>query len=344
MQQLSDTNSNSAAGPVAVLGAGSWGTALAVLLAQHGHSVRLWGRNADAVSEMASVRKNLRYLPDIELPASLLPTADLQAAIAGVSDVLVVVPSHAFAQCVESLARVRPDLPALAWATKGFEPETGRFLDDIVVDHYGRDCARALLSGPTFAGEVARGLPTAVTLAGNNEAFTQQLAQRFHGSNLRVYTSTDLIGVQVAGGVKNVLAVAAGIADGLGFGANTRAALITRGLAELTRLGLQLGGRMETFSGLAALGDLLLTCSDDQSRNRRFGLALAAGASVDDALAQVGQVVEGLRNTREVKQLAQRNAIEMPIAEQVYRVLFEHCPPLEAVHALLARELKVEAD
>jgi glycerol-3-phosphate dehydrogenase (NAD(P)+) len=211
-----------------------------------------------------------------------------------------------------------------------------------VVDHFGSRCARALLSGPTFAAEVARGLPAAVTLAGTDEAFTQRLAQRFRGSSFRVYTSTDLIGVQVAGGVKNVLAIAAGIADGLGFGANTRAALITRGLAELTRLGLRLGGRAETFSGLAALGDLVLTCSDDQSRNRRFGLALAAGASVDDAVLQVGQVVEGLRNTREVIQLAARNRVEMPIAEQVHRVLFEQCSPREAVQALLARELKAE--
>jgi glycerol-3-phosphate dehydrogenase (NAD(P)+) len=328
--------------PLAVVGAGSWGTALGVLLAQQGHEVRLWGRDAVAIAAMAQARTNQHYLPCVELPPSLTPIADLREATAGAGDVLIVVPSHAFAEVVAALAGIRPDLRALAWASKGFEPQTGRFLDEVVVDYFGSRCARALLSGPTFAAEVARGLPTAVTLAGTDEAFTQRLAQRFRGSSFRVYTSTDLIGVQVAGGVKNVLAIAAGIADGLGFGANTRAALITRGLAELTRLGLRLGGRAETFSGLAALGDLMLTCSDDQSRNRRFGLALAAGASVDDAVLQVGQVVEGLRNTREVIRLAARNRVEMPIAEQVHRVLFEQCSPREAVQALLARELKAE--
>ena len=341
---MSESGAGSTASPLAVVGAGSWGTALAVLLARQGHEVRLWGRDGDAIAEMARVGKNQRYLPDIDLPPALIPTADLRAAIADVHDVLVAVPSHAFAESVAALAAIRPHLTALAWASKGFEPGTGRFLDDVVVDHFGSRCARALLSGPTFAAEVARGLPAAVTLAGNDDAFTQQLAQRFRGSSFRVYTSTDLVGVQVAGGVKNVLAIAAGIADGLGFGANTRAALITRGLAELTRLGLCLGGRAETFSGLAALGDLVLTCSDNQSRNRRFGLALAAGASVDDAAFEVGQVVEGLRNTREVVQLAARNDVEMPIAEQVHRVLFEQCSPRDAVHALLARELKAESD
>ena len=291
---------------------------------------------------MARDRCNRRYLPGIELPRSLLPLPRLHDAVADAHEVLLAVPSHAFAQNVRELRSVRPQLTALAWATKGFEPDTGRFLDDVVVDHFGRGCARALLSGPTFAAEVARGLPAAATLAGNDEVFTRQLARRFAGSNLRVYTSSDLIGVQVAGGVKNVLAIAAGIADGLGYGASTRAALITRGLAELTRLGLRLGGRTETFCGLAALGDLVLTCSDDQSRNRRFGLALAAGASVDDAALQVGQVVEGLRNTREVMRLATRNAVEMPIAEQVFRVLFERCAPREAVLALLTRELRAE--
>ena len=328
--------------PMAIVGAGSWGTALAVLLASQGHEVRLWGRDSEAITAMARERRNARYLADIELPPSLLPMPMLRDALANAHEILLAVPSHAFAQSIAELVKVRPQLDALAWVTKGFEPGTGRFLDEVVVDHFGSDCARALLSGPTFAVEVARGLPTAVTLAGNNEVFTAQLARRFSGSSFRVYTSTDLVGVQVAGGVKNVMAIAAGIADGLGYGSNTRAALITRGLAELTRLGLRLGGRTETFSGLAALGDLVLTCSDDQSRNRRFGLALADGASVDDAALRVGQVVEGLRNTREVMQLATRNAVEMPIVEQVFRVLFERCAPREAVHALLAREPRAE--
>jgi glycerol-3-phosphate dehydrogenase (NAD(P)+) len=228
--------------------------------------------------------------------------------------------------------------------TKGLEPGGGRFLSDIVADQLGRGSSRALLSGPTFAGEVARGLPTAVTLAGNADAYVRRLATRFHADAFRVYTSDDLVGVQLCGAVKNVLAIAAGIGDGLGLGANTRAALITRGLAEVTRLGVALGGRAETFVGLAGLGDLLLTCTDDQSRNRRFGIALARGMSIEQAAAHVGQVVEGLGNAREVSSLARRHAVEMPIAEQVHQVLFHGVEPGTAVRALLARRSRSETD
>jgi len=328
---------------IAVVGAGSWGTALAVLLARHGHDVTLWGRDAGAVERMQRERCNSRYLPGVTLPARLRAEPDLARAAAGARDVLIAVPSEAFAGALDEVAKVLPHPATLAWATKGFEPGSGRFLEDVVVERFGPSVPRALLSGPTFAGEVARSLPTAVTLAVSHEGQARRLAERFHGPDFRVYISTDLVGVQVGGAVKNVLAIAAGIADGLGFGANARAALVTRGLAEVTRLGVALGGEPETFTGLAGLGDLVLTCTDDQSRNRRFGLALAAGHGVADAQAAVGQVVEGVRNTREAVRLARRAGVEMPIAEQVEQVLFHGLAPEAAVRALLARRLRREA-
>jgi len=331
-----------AAGGIAVIGAGSWGTALAVLLARHGQSTCLWGRDRARIEAMAATRENGRYLPGIELPPALRLSTRLEVALDGASDVLLAVPSEAFADALDAVARAAPGQRSLCWATKGFEPRSGRFLDALAAERLGEASARALLSGPTFAGEVARGLPTAVTLAGNDDAYLARLAGRFHGPDFRVYPSRDLVGVQVAGAVKNVLAIAAGIADGLRLGANTRAALITRGLAEITRLGVALGGRAETFVGLAGLGDLLLTSSDDQSRNRRFGIALARGADVAAAEKGVGQVVEGLRNTREVVRLASQAGVEMPIAGQVHRVLFEGTDPRDAVRALLGRDLKSE--
>jgi glycerol-3-phosphate dehydrogenase (NAD(P)+) len=329
---------------IAVIGAGSWGTALAVLLARHGNQVRLWGRDAGALVAMQRERRNARYLPDVVFPESLRPEPALDAALQGVGEVLLVVPSAAFSETLDRVARAAPHPVVLAWATKGLEPGTGRFLDELVLERLGPGVARALLSGPTFAGEVARGLPTAVTLAVSDEAVARRLAERFHGPDFRVYISTDLVGVQLGGAVKNVLAIAAGIIDGLGFGANARAALVTRGLAEITRLGVALGGHPETFTGLAGLGDLLLTCTDDQSRNRRFGLALARGLSTAQAEASVGQVVEGVRNTREAVRIARRAGVEMPIAEQVEQVLFHGVSPEAAVRALLARRPKHETD
>lgn len=333
-----------AQGPIAVIGAGSWGTALAVLLARNAQSVRLWGRDRETMARLARERCNARYLPGVMLPPTLQVSVDLGDTLRDADDVMLAIPSHAFRDTVAAVAAERPGLDALAWATKGLEPGSGRFLSDLVADYLGPGSSRALLSGPTFAGEVARGLPTAVTLAGNSDAYVRRLAARFHVDSFRVYTSDDLVGVQVGGAVKNVLAIAAGIGDGLGLGANTRAALITRGLAEVTRLGVALGGRAETFVGLAGLGDLLLTCTDDQSRNRRFGIALARGMGIEQAAAHVGQVVEGLGNAREVSSLARRHALEMPIAEQVHRVLFQGVEPGAAVRALLARRSRSETE
>jgi glycerol-3-phosphate dehydrogenase (NAD(P)+) len=253
------------------------------------------------------------------------------------------VPSHAFAETLAHLAGLLPANARLAWATKGLEPDSGRLLSELAAERLPGITALAVLSGPTFAREVAAGLPTAITVAANRKAFADALSRRLHAESFRTYTSRDLVGVQLGGAVKNVLAIAAGIADGLGFGANARAALITRGLAEMLRLGRALGARRDTFMGLAGLGDLVLTCTDDQSRNRRFGLALGRGTSTERALAEIGQVVEGRGTAREVRRLAQRNGVEMPIVEQAYRVLWDGRPPRDAVHALLARTPKAES-
>ena len=328
---------------VAVLGVGSWGTALALLLARNGYPVRLWGHDPDEVAPLGRDRENRRYLPGIPFPAGLTVSADLAATLTGVDLALVVVPSHAYRATLE---QVRPYLPAtagLAWATKGLEPGSGRFLHEVTAEVLGETWPAAVISGPSFASEVAQGLPTAVTVAAHEVDHARQVAMVLHGSNLRAYTSTDVIGVELGGAIKNVLASAAGIADGLGFGANARAALITRGLAEMVRLGLAAGGQRETFMGLTGVGDLVLTCTDDQSRNRRFGLAIGRGEPVETALAAIGQVVEGAATAREALRLARSRRVEMPITEQVDRVLHHGQNPRRAVELLLARDLKPEA-
>lgn len=329
---------------ISVLGAGSFGSALALHLANAGHRVVLWGRDALHVASIARERVNPRYLGDARFPDTVLVTDSLPSALTQRNEVLVCVPSHAFRELLESLHRLRPDLPAITWATKGFEPASGRLLGDVVQEVFGGDIRRAVMSGPSFAREVALGLPTAVALAGDDARYAQAMASTFSTASFRVYVNDDLTGVQVCGGVKNVLAIASGIADGLGFGANARAALVTRGLAELTRLGVALGGRPHTFTGLAGLGDLLLTCTDDQSRNRRFGLALARGESSEAAARALDQVVEGAANTREVNRLAARVGVEMPISRQVERVLFEALAPEAAVTELMTRALRSEVD
>ena len=328
--------------PVLVLGAGSWGTALAIQLARGGRPAILWDHNPVQVDRLASERVNARYLPGLHLPDSLRLTAELAEAVAQVRDVLVVVPSHAFRDVLQKLA---PHLAAdtrLLWATKGLETGSRKLLHQVVEEVLGTQRTVAVVSGPTFAREVAEGLPTAITVASADEAYASEVAQRLHSEAFRAYTSGDVVGVEVGGAVKNVLAIAAGIADGLGFGANARTALITRGLAEMMRLGLALGGSRETFMGLAGLGDLVLTCTDDQSRNRRLGLALGKGRSLQRALDAIGQVVEGVQTAREVHALAQDIGVEMPIAEQVFAVIYEARTPHEAVHALLNREQKPE--
>ncbi|MES9992534.1 MAG: NAD(P)H-dependent glycerol-3-phosphate dehydrogenase [Candidatus Thiodiazotropha sp.] len=326
---------------IAVLGAGSWGTALAILLSGNGHRVSLWGHLAEEIEPLIRNRENRQYLPGVTFPPTLYPEIDLNKALEGAAEILIAVPSHAFKSIATTIAPRLQAQPGITWATKGFEPGTQQLLSEVAAFHFpGRKLA--VISGPTFAGEVARGLPTAVTVAATTPQHGERMAELLHAPWFRAYTSDDLIGVQVGGASKNVLAIAAGIADGLGFGANTRAALITRGLTEIMRLGLKLEGKQETFMGLAGLGDLVLTCTDNQSRNRRMGLALAEGLSQEAARNKIGQEVEGVHAAQEVYALARRHDVEMPISEQVYRVLYEGLAPKQAVHNLLERRQKAE--
>ena len=338
---MSVTTATMAGGdPVAVLGAGSWGTALAVQLARAGNTVRLWGRDAAGVEAMHEARVNARYLPSAPFPATLSAEPDLDRALDGALTVLAVVPSHAFRATLERLREhaeaVGPRF-GLAWATKGLELASGE-LPHRVARATLPDVERlAVLSGPTFATEVGAALPTAMTVAASEPDFADELAARLSSETFRVYTSDDMIGVEVGGAVKNALAIAAGLSDGLGYGANARVALIVRGLREMTRFGLALGARESTFSGLAAMGDLVLTCTDDQSRNRRMGLALAAGHGLERAAADIGQVVEGVQAAQAVHEQAVRLGVDMPIVEQVHRIVHEGVDPREAVRVLMGR-------
>ncbi|KPV94098.1 Glycerol-3-phosphate dehydrogenase [NAD(P)+] [Pseudoalteromonas sp. P1-9] len=334
----------SADNAVAVLGAGSYGTALAICFARNGHNVVLWGRNKDHIEALATARENQQYLPGAQFPESLSLNDDLAATVASSDVVLVVVPSHAFS---ETLKAIKPHLTAGArvlWATKGLEPNTGRLLQQLAAEVLGDDVSLGVLSGPTFAKEMAIGLPTAISLSSADKKLVDDVSEMLHcGRSFRVYSNDDLVGVQLGGAIKNVIAIGAGISDGFGFGANARTALITRGLAEMSRLGVALGAKPETFMGMAGLGDLILTCTDNQSRNRRFGLALGKGQSVEQAQQEIGQVVEGYRNTKEVFLLAERSGIEMPICEQIYNVLYKGQEVKLAAMNLLGRQKKAEA-
>ena len=328
---------------VTVLGAGSYGTALAFCLARNGIDTFLWGRDKEQMEAMAKNRCNQRYLPDAAFPDSLHVEVDLATAIDASLDILVVTPSHAFSQMLSQIAPLLTDQHRIIWATKGLEPGTGRLLQDVAKEVVGDARHMAVLSGPTFAKEMVAGLPTAISLSSTDDSLASEFGEKLHcAKSFRVYRNNDFIGVQLGGAVKNVIAIGAGLADGLGFGANARTALITRGLAELTRLGVTLGAKPETFMGMAGLGDLILTCTDNQSRNRRFGLALGQGLSVEDAIESIGQVVEGYRNTDEVHILAKKLKVEMPITEQIYLVLYQHKSPKEAALDLLGREQKHE--
>jgi glycerol-3-phosphate dehydrogenase (NAD(P)+) len=327
---------------IAVLGAGAWGTALSVLLARNGHPVWLWGNNPTHLDRLAHERVNATALPGIALSPEIEMRADLVKVARTAIDFLVAVPSHAFRETVTALQPHINTNATVAWATKGLEPGSGRLLSEVAGEIFGSGVAIAVVSGPTFAGEIARGLPAALTVAAKRPAVAEHVAGWLRNDRVRVYTSDDVAGVQLGGAIKNVMAIAAGISDGLGFGANARAALVTRGLAELTRLGVAMGGKPETFMGLAGAGDLILTCTDDTSRNRRVGLGLGRGRSLRDVLSEIGQEAEGVATTRELYHLAQAKNIEMPITEQVYRVLYEKLPPQAAVEALLKRDPRPE--
>jgi glycerol-3-phosphate dehydrogenase (NAD(P)+) len=320
---------------IAVLGAGAWGTALAVSLTGR-HETSLWARNATQVAEMASSRRNLRYLPDVPLPSSLHFGSDLAALLGAAELVLAVVPSSGLRPLLRDVNALAPGVPVV-WACKGFEAGSRKLPHQVANDELDPDTPRGVLSGPSFAREVALGLPTALTLASLDDVFASQAALALHSHHLRVYASKDILGVELGGAVKNVLAIAAGISDGMGFGHNARAALITRGLAEITRLGLVLGGRQETFMGLAGMGDLILTCTGDLSRNRQVGLQLAQGKTLADILGGLGHVAEGVNTAQEVLSLAQQQQVEMPITEAVYQVLYQSLAPRTAVEGLLNR-------
>jgi len=326
-----------------VIGACSWGTALAILLAREGRLTQLWSRDAAQLDAMRSARRNMRYLPDASFPESLRVAVDLEQALEGARDALIAVPSHAFRATLEG---IRPHLAPhtrIAWATKGFEIESGLLPHQVVREVLGATPG-AVLSGPTFAKEVGAGLPTAMTVASPDEHFAKELAQSLSGPSFRAYTQTDIMGVEVGGAVKNVIAIGSGIADGMGYGANTRVALITRGLAEMMRLGVKLGAQRETFMGLAGLGDLVLTCTDDQSRNRRFGMALGRGESQAVAKSAIHQVVEGVPAARAVHHVALRLGVDMPICREIYGIMYENKPVRSAVQALMGREVRSETE
>ncbi|MGH8586118.1 MAG: NAD(P)H-dependent glycerol-3-phosphate dehydrogenase [Gammaproteobacteria bacterium] len=330
--------------PVLVLGAGSWGTGLAVLLARHGRPTRLWGHDSAHLAALERDRCNRRHLPEAPFPDTLTLAPELSTALCEVHDIVLAMPFKGLRSLAQILATLRPRALRVALACKGIEAGTHKLGHEVLAETLGDDVPTAIISGPSFAREVVAGLPTAVTVASSDAGFATDLVSRLHQGTFRAYTSTDVIGVELGGAVKNVLAIAAGVSDGLGFGANARAALISRGLAEMLRLGLALGGLRETFMGLAGLGDLVLTCTDDRSRNRRLGLMLGQGTPLPDALMTIGQVVEGVYTAREAQALAALHHIDMPISEQVVQLLDGTSGPSEAVQTLLAREPRQEPE
>jgi glycerol-3-phosphate dehydrogenase (NAD(P)+) len=307
--------------------------------------VRLGGVvELDLLEAMVEDRENKRYLPDIAFPSNLSAYPDLEACLDSVRDILIVVPSHGLRATLTQIKPFLADDSRICWATKGFELSTGKLPHQVAAEVLGPDIPVAVLSGPTFAKEVGAGLPTAMTIASSNEEFARALAETISSETFRAYTSDDMVGVEVGAAVKNALAIGAGMSDGLGFGANTRIALINRGLVELMRLGVALGAKKETFMGLAGMGDLVLTCTDNLSRNRRMGLALAAGKTVEEAQEEIQQVVEGVKAAKAVHDVAEELGIEMPIVNQVYNILYKGVAPRDAVEALMGRELKAESD
>ncbi|CAF25625.1 NAD(P)H-dependent glycerol-3-phosphate dehydrogenase [Bartonella quintana] len=326
-----------------VIGAGSYGTALAIAFARNGHHVLLWGYNPQHVRELQIHRCNQAFLPDVQFPDNLSPEASLETAITASRNILIAVPSHVFHQVLYNIQPYLNQHSRIIWATKGLEHGTGRLLQEVAREILGDKIPLAIFSGPTFAKELAIGLPTAITVAASNAEFSEELQQLFHcDKSFRVYKNPDMIGVQLGGVIKNVIAIGAGISDGMGFGANARIALITRGLAEISRLGIAMGAELSTFMGMTGLGDLVLTCTDNQSRNRRFGILLGQGMDIEEAEKQIGQIVEGYLNTKEVRMLARRIGVEMPITEQIYHVLYSGKSVVEAANTLLSRTLKDE--
>ena len=331
---------------IAVLGSGSWGTALARSLADKGHEVRLWSRRPAQAAAMQTSRTNPDYLPGIRLPDTLRATSDLPDALEGAGLVLSAVPTHGLRQTLDQAAPFLPAHAPILSATKGIEESSLKLVSGIFEDHLPeqRHGLLCYLGGPSFAKEVALGMPTAVVVASARPESGTQWQEALASERLRVYTTDDVVGIEVGGALKNVIAIAAGVGDGLGFGHNTRAAIITRGLAEITRLAVKLGAHPLTLSGLGGMGDLVLTCTGDLSRNRRVGLELGAGKTLEQILAGMNQVAEGVRTTRSAHDLARREGVEMPIVDAMYRILYEHQAPLEATVELMSRRSRAERD
>jgi len=327
--------------PITVIGAGAWGTALALLLARNGNTVRLWGNDPAQLADLQTDRENRHYLPGFPFPENLHVVSDLKESLEGVRDILIVVPSHAFRDVLEEIKPYVKE-PRIAWGTKGLDPSTRQFFHQVIFDVFSKDMPVAALSGPSFAAEVAAEKPTAVSLAGSDLSFIEDLIERLHNKRFRVYQNSDLIGLQLCGTLKNIMAIAVGVSDGLDLGANARSAIITRGLVEMGRLCDVMGAQPSTLLSLAGVGDLVLTCTDNQSRNRRFGMAIGKGADIKTAEKEIGQAVEGLHNTKQVYELAKSHGIEMPITEQIYAVLHKGATPKSVVANLLSRTPKWE--
>lgn len=328
---------------LAVLGAGSFGTALAIHLARRGHATLLWGRSHGSMAVMESARENADYLPGLPFPAKLRALSDLHYTVTESEDLLIATPSSALASTVRAVAPLLRPGQGIVCACKGLEPGSARMAHEVIAAGLAEASHPvAILSGPTFAKELAMGLPTAVVIASSDKAFAEKIAHEFHGDGFRAYPSDDVIGVEIGGAAKNVMAIGVGIADGLGLGANTRAGFIARSLSELMRLGVAAGAKPETFMGLAGLGDLVLTCTDNQSRNRRFGLLLAEGKTPAEAAATIGQVVEGAKAAAEVLRLADRLGVDTPITREIAKVIAGEIKPVEAVSTLAQRPLRSE--
>jgi len=325
---------------IAILGAGAWGTALAINLSAR-HQVTLWTKFSSHLSELVTHRRNLSFFPDFPLPETLQLTSSLSAALETANLAIIVVPISGFRETLRNMGAIDIKVPVI-WGCKGFESEAAKLPHQVVAEESANDLSCGVISGPSFAEEVARGLPTALTLASDDFTFAREMAGQLHSTKLRIYTSQDVIGVETGGAIKNVITIAAGISDGMGFGHNARAALITRGLMEITRLGLGLGGKMETFMGLAGVGDLLLTCTGDLSRNRRVGLMLAEGKLLSDILNELGHVAEGVHTAQAVLYLSRKLGVSMPITEAVCNILHGGMPAKDAVEKLLGREPKAE--
>lgn len=325
---------------ITLLGAGAWGTALSIAFSGK-HDLTLWSREADVADDLLKTRENRRFFPGYKLPESVAVSTDFEAAVAGAELLLVATPIAGLRPTVERLKTLGCKLPVL-WVCKGFEAGSGKLPHQVVAEVLGKEALCGALSGPSFAEEVAAGQPTAVSLAANEPAFAREAARQLHSTRLRIYANDDLVGVEVGGAVKNVLAIATGVCDGLGLGLNSRAALMTRGLAEIARLGLALGAERQTFMGLAGMGDLILTCTGDLSRNRRVGLALAQDKSLPQILEELGHVAEGVYTAREVDRLAAKLGVEMPISAAVAAVLDGRLTAAQAVEQLMARDPKEE--